>query len=255
MDISEFRRLYETKNYLRHPWEIARGKIMLTLLPAKVPVPLQKLVDIGSGDAYVINLAYNKNIAESYFAIDTAYTDDILDLLRKNNNNSNIAYFKSIAEFQNSNPPEGQSIYLIMDVIEHLENEKIVLEPVTLAAPSKESAYFFISVPAFQSVFSHHDVLLGHYRRYTVDQLKKVCLSQGLTVLDSGYFFFSLLIARWFEKKLLRKKDYSIDNWNGSTLKTNFILFILDMDFKISRILKKIGLNLPGLSSYCICKL
>src|SRR5258707_11673514 len=144
MDISEFRRLHQTKNYSRHPWEIARGKVLLNLLPAKVPLPQPKLVDIGSGDAYIINLVYKKNIAKYYFAIDTAYTEDILDALRKNNNNSNIQYFKSIGEFQNSQSPEGQSIYLIMDVIEHLEDEKIVLDPVTTGTEKKKPAYFFI---------------------------------------------------------------------------------------------------------------
>ena len=31
-----------------------------------------------------------KNIADSYFAIDTAYSEDILNAFRKMNNNSNI---------------------------------------------------------------------------------------------------------------------------------------------------------------------
>jgi hypothetical protein len=96
MDISEFRRLHETKNYLRHSWEIARGKALLSLPPAKVPVPQPKLVHIGSGDAYIINIVYEKNIAESYFVIHTSYTQDILDALKKNNDNSNIQYYKEL---------------------------------------------------------------------------------------------------------------------------------------------------------------
>ena len=78
--------------------------------------------------------------------------------------------------------------------------------------------------------------------------------------LNWGYLvgmaiFFSLLIARWFEKKLLRKKDYSIDNWGGGPLKTRLLTGILRLDFGISRILKKTGIRLPGLSCYCICQL
>jgi 2-polyprenyl-3-methyl-5-hydroxy-6-metoxy-1,4-benzoquinol methylase len=254
MDISEFSRLHTTSNYSRHPWEIARGKVLLRLLSEKVPLPQPSLVDIGSGDAYIINLVCKKKIADAYYAIDINYTPDIIEALQKNNSHSPIQYFASTGDLQNSNPPSGQILYLCMDVLEHLENEKEVLDLIAKAPLKKGSAFYFFSVPAFQSVFSNHDVLLGHYRRYTVTQFKDLLTRQGLTVIDSGYFFFSLLVARWFEKKLIRKKEYSIDNWEGSKFKTKLLTSILSLDFSITRILNKAGIRLPGLSCYCICQ-
>ena len=254
MDISEFSRLHVTSNYARHPWETARGKVLLRLLSKYVPLPQDKLVDIGSGDAYVINLTCENRVAGSYSAIDIAYTPEIIAQLKENNHNSPIGYFPSISGMEASGRQPGTSLYLCMDVLEHLENEKIVLDQIIKEPLEKNPAFYFFSVPAFQSVFSNHDVLLGHYRRYTVSQLKELCLRHGLTVIDSGYFFFSLLIGRWFEKKLLKKKDYSIDNWGGGPAKTTVINFILTIDFKISNALKKAGIRLPGLSCYCICR-
>jgi len=254
MDISEFSRLHTTSNYSRHPWEIARGKVLLRLLSKNVPLPQSNLVDIGSGDAYIANLVCKKKIADACFAIDINYTPEIIDMLKKNNSRSPMHYFANIKELQESNPPEGRTLYLCMDVLEHLKDEKEVLDLIAKNPTNKGSAYYFFSVPAFQSVFSNHDVLLGHYRRYTVAQLKDLLTRQGLMVIDSGYFFFSLLIARWFEKKLLRKKEYSIDNWEGSKLKTKILTTILSLDFSVTHILNKAGIRLPGLSCYCICK-
>lgn len=228
---------------------------MRRLLAAHIPAHPDQLADIGSGDAYVVNLALRGNIAESYYAIDIEYTPEIVARLELNNAHSPIAYFQTIEEFQRAVPPAGSRLYLCMDVLEHLKDEKEILGLIVNKQGNPAATYFFFTVPAFQSVFSSHDVLLGHYRRYTVGQFRQVLGASGLTVLDSGYFFFSLLVARWFERKLFPKKDYSIDNWEGSPFKTRLITGILRLDFAISNFLKKLGIRLPGLSCYCVCRL
>jgi 2-polyprenyl-3-methyl-5-hydroxy-6-metoxy-1,4-benzoquinol methylase len=255
MDISEFKRLRQTSQYARHPWEIARGKVMRRLLAAKIPVHPDQLADIGSGDAYVVNLALRGNIAKNYYAIDIEYTPEIVAQLEENNAHSTIAYFQTIQDFQREVPAAGSRLYLCMDVLEHLKDEKEILDLIARKQANPQTTYFFFTVPAFQSVFSSHDVLLGHYRRYTAGQFRSVLETNGLTVIDSGYFFFTLLVARWFERKLFPKKDYSIDNWEGSSFKTRLLTGILRADFAFSNFLKKLGIRLPGLSCYCVCRL
>jgi hypothetical protein len=254
MDISEFSRLEQTSRYARHPWEIARSKVMLRLLSEKVPMPQDRLVDVGSGDAYVIHVASANKMANAYSAIDIAYTPEIVAQLKSNNPSSPVGYYASMEDMTATGHSAGTTLYLCMDVLEHLENEKIVLDQIVREPLKENPAFYLFSVPAFQSVFSNHDVLLGHYRRYKVSELKQLCIRRGLTVIDSGYFFFSLLLARWWEKKLLKKKDYSIDNWEGSATKTKILTAILYADFMIGQALKRIGIKLPGLSCYCICR-
>ncbi len=266
MDISEFNRLHTTSHYSRHPWEIARGKALVSLIRGNIPGRPAALVDVGSGDAYITNLLQGQKMADAFFAIDNAYTPDIIGSLQKNNDDSPVGYYISIEKFQESHPRVDKALYLCMDVLEHLKEEGEVLDliarkpipianvdPISNVVPV-DPAYYFFTVPAFQSVFSNHDTLLGHYRRYTVGRFEKVLTDKGLTVISSGYFFFSLLLLRWFEKKMLRKKDYSIDNWKGGPLKTKILTSILFVDFKIGDLLKKCGIRLPGLSCYCICK-
>jgi len=252
MDLSEFSRLEDKANYQRHPWETSRKNVLHTFLKqAKIKFPMDRIVDIGSGDAYVIHTLVNKNFAKEYYAIDIAYTPKVVAQLKKNNNNSQVVYFQNLREYLSTVTSEKPTLFLCMDVLEHLEEEKIILDDL-----NKESNdnYYFFAVPAFQSVFSSHDVLLGHYRRYTLNQLKSVLDKNQFKIIDKGYYFTSLLIFRNLDKWLKKDKKESIDNWNAGKFKTSLINTMLTVDFKISLLLKKVGITVPGLSCYCLCK-
>ena len=190
-----------------------------------------------------------KSYAKQYFAIDTAYTPEVINQLQENNN-SDVVYVQNLKEYQEKYDSNKSTLFLCMDVLEHLEDEKIILD----LLEKKSNNYYFFAVPAFQSVFSSHDVLLGHYRRYTLKQLNTLLIDNQFTILDKGYYFSSLLLFRNIDKILKKDKEASIDNWEGSKLKTKIINTILSVDFKSSLVLKKLGITIPGLSTYCLCK-
>ncbi len=211
MDISEFTRLNNKAEYNRHPWETSRKNVLYTFLKqSKINFPIERIVDIGSGDAFVIHTLLEKGLANEYYAIDTAYTPEVIAQLKKNNNNSKVHYFQDLKEYLSKITDNKPTLFLCMDVLEHLEDEKIILED--LIQKSNDNYYFF-AVPAFQSVFSSHDVLLGHYRRYTLQQLENVLVKNQFTIIDKGYYFTSLLIFRNTDKWLKKDKKESIDNW------------------------------------------
>jgi len=57
VDISEFSRLNDRSKYRRHPWETSRKNVLHTFLKcSNIEFPVDRIVDIGSGDAYVIHL-------------------------------------------------------------------------------------------------------------------------------------------------------------------------------------------------------
>jgi len=250
MDISEFSRLEDKGLYSRHPWEESRKNVLLKFLKqSKIQFPIQRIVDIGGGDAYVVNSLIAQNLAKEYFAIDIAYTPEVIDQLKVNYSNSPVTYVHDLGEyFEKYEPVEG-TLFLCMDVLEHLENEKEILNYL-----KEGNNYYFFAVPAFQSVFSSHDVLLGHYRRYTLQQLESLLLANQFKIQEKGYYFTSLLLFRWMDKLLKKDKDASIDNWKGGKTKTFIINTILKTDFTISLLLKKLGITIPGLSTYCLCK-
>lgn len=251
MDISEFSRLKDKSKYSRHPWETSRKNVLHTFLKqSKINFPINRIVDIGSGDAFVIHTLVEKDLAKEYYAIDIEYTEEVIAQLKENNNNSKVIYLQNIEEYFIKFPSEDPTLFLCMDVLEHLENEKIILDNLK----HNPNHYYFFAVPAFQSVFSSHDVLLGHYRRYTLSQLEKLLVNNQFTIIDKGYYFSSLLLFRNIDKILKKDKEASIDNWEGGNLKTKLINTVLAIDFKFNLIFKKLGITVPGLSTYCLCK-
>jgi hypothetical protein len=251
MDISEFSRLDNKNKYLRHPWETSRIKVLLKQLKSSgIKFPVDRIVDIGGGDAYVIHSLLAKDLSKEYIAIDTAYTPDVIEQLKINNDNSPVVYISDLNTYNQLYDNNATTLYLCMDVLEHVPNEGIILDLLR-----KDNNYCFFTVPAFQSVFSGHDVLLGHYRRYSLKQFNNVLLNHGFKIIEKGYFFTSLLFLRNVEKYLKKDANESIDNWNGGKLKTAIINGVLGLDFIVSSTLKKItGHTLPGLSCYCLCK-
>ena len=250
MDLTEFDRLFDKENYKRHPWEISRRDVLFKLLKSsKITFPVKRIVDIGGGDAFIINEIYKQNLAEEYFTIDTAYSPEIISQLKANYGESKIQYVQNLMDYLANFPSEENTLFLCMDVLEHLENENEILNHLT-----QKNNYFLFAVPAFQSVFSNHDVLLGHYRRYNLKQLQNVLKQHHFQIQDKGYYFTSLLLVRWMERIFNKNKKASIDNWTGSSMTSKLITLVLQLDFGFTHLLQKFGIRMYGLSCYCICK-
>lgn len=250
MDLTEFDRIKDKNKYNRHPWEISRRDVLFRLLKSsKIKFPVKRIVDIGGGDAFIINEIYKQNLAEDYVTIDTAYSSEIISQLKVNYGDNPIQYVQSLTDYLANFPTEENVLFLCMDVLEHLENENEILNHL-----SQKNNYFLFAVPAFQSVFSNHDVLLGHYRRYSLVQLENVLSAQHFKIVNKGYYFTSLLLVRWIESIINTNKKASIDNWTGSALKSKLITSVLKLDFGFTQVLQKCGIKIYGLSCYCICK-
>ncbi len=250
MDLTEFDRLFDKENYQRHPWEISRRDVLFKLLKSsEIKFPVKRIVDIGGGDAFIINEIYKRNLASTYFTIDTAYSPEIISQLKANYGENPIQYVQNLNDYLSNFPSEENTLFLCMDVLEHLENEKEILNHLT-----QKNNYFLFAVPAFQSVFSNHDVLLGHYRRYNLKELQTVLTQYNFQIQNKGYYFTSLLLVRWLESIFNKNKKASIDNWTESTFKSKLITSVLKLDFGFAQLLQKFGIRICGLSCYCICK-
>lgn len=247
MDITELQRNQITT---RHPWEKTRAKIIKKLILNERHC--SHILDTGSGDSFVLNYLCSFKLANHYTAIDTAYTDEIIRQIRKNIS-CNINFF---SELPNKLTPKADTV-LLLDVLEHCLSESDLLQQLS-SDNLTDSPLFFITVPAFQQLFSSHDKLLGHHRRYTLKSLNVLCNKNRLDVISSGYFFISLLAIRsiqlFLEKLGIRTPSKSIDNWTGNHVTTKLISSILWVDFLIGRVFLNIGIRLPGLSAYCICR-
>lgn len=92
---------------------------------------------------------------------------------------------------------EKYDFLMMMDVLEHIENEREFLCAVRdHIAPQ---GYLLIGVPMRQHLYSAYDRADGHYRRYSQGYLRSVVESSGfdiVTVVQWGHAYLPLLLLR-----------------------------------------------------------
>ncbi|MFA6923217.1 MAG: class I SAM-dependent methyltransferase [Bacteroidales bacterium] len=262
MDLKETKRFnYHASE--RHPWETARFEVICEILKQKFPEILKqklKILDVGCGDIFFIeNLSKHFPLSE-FYAVDTAFDEKILKELRNKFTDKPIFIENSLNNIE-LKKNHFFDFVLLLDVIEHIEDDIGFLTDLKNNIYINNNTYFIITAPAFNFLFSSHDVFLGHYRRYSNKTLYKSITQSGFETISSGYFFFSILISRLFKKVIERffnvKKENQkegIGNWNGNKILTLIIKKYLLFDFRISNCFRKIGIKIPGLTNYVICK-
>jgi SAM-dependent methyltransferase len=78
-------------------------------------------------------------------------------------------------------------VVLSLDVIEHLRDERIpLLEAARVLRPNGIAV---VMVPAFPILWSNHDVIVGHYRRYRLGEVADLFASSGIGTLQRSYFY------------------------------------------------------------------
>jgi ubiquinone/menaquinone biosynthesis C-methylase UbiE len=147
-------------------------------------------------------------------------------------------------------PFENNSYDMIcaFDVIEHIENDNKAVEEIYRVL--KPKGKYFITVPAFQSLWSNHDVVNHHFRRYKKKQLNKLIESTNLKIDHSTYFnfwlFIPISITRFILNNIPRKKDSNLSGSDNEILQSsNIINRILYRIFHSEKFLLRINIKFP----------
>jgi len=76
-------------------------------------------------------------------------------------------------------PFEDKAFDLVcaFDVIEHVEDDQLAVSELKRVA--KDEAVLLVTVPAFMDLWSHHDVINHHFRRYKMKQVKRLFQNGG----------------------------------------------------------------------------
>lgn len=259
MDLKEAK--YSNQRNSHHPWEYAKTEVIYTLVKYYLPPLIEKrcvIADIGCGDVFLIEQLSKRLPQAVFIAVDNAFTDEMLKYYRDRYKGDNIYIFNSLHDASKI-INESVDLVLLLDVIEHIENETSFFMELTSQLRINETTSIITTAPAFQSLFTSHDVFLNHYRRYNNKRLAEVIIKSNLKPIDSGYFFFSLIPIRAIQKlveqikKPRLEKIKGIGGWKENKIKDSIIKTILLLDFRISFALKKLGIKIPGLSNYIIC--
>ncbi|WBA13965.1 class I SAM-dependent methyltransferase [Salinivibrio proteolyticus] len=75
----------------------------------------------------------------------------------------------------------------LFDVLEHIKYDKEFL--FLLQDLLKKNGRLYITVPAWKSLWSHEDIIAGHYRRYSLRSIEELIKKVGFEIEYSSYFF------------------------------------------------------------------
>ena len=189
------------ENYYReieekHPWFVARSNLFLSLMPSNKN---SSILDFGCGAGSFLKKLNN-----------SGYTDLSGVEVSETKTTSTYDCFVISKTIQK----RKYDVILMMDVLEHIEDDSAILRKIK--SHLKPDGILLLSVPAYQFLWSDHDILNMHYRRYNRNSLEKVIeeakfKTQFMTSWNSTFFpiiAVSRLIFRRSNKELSLKNNF-----------------------------------------------
>jgi SAM-dependent methyltransferase len=165
-----------------HWWFRGRRAVILALLRRTLPPGSHRLLEWGCGSGNVLEALAEFGEAVGIEADETlaaAARGAGLDVRR-----GTLPHDRVVAV-------GWPDVVLLLDVLEHLDDEAAALR--VAHATLAPGGTLLATVPAYAWLWSGHDVVLGHRRRYGARGLRALVAAAGFTVTYLGYFNTLLL--------------------------------------------------------------
>jgi SAM-dependent methyltransferase len=188
----------------RHWWYRARRRIIADLIRREAHLPPDaEILEIGCGTGH--NLA----MLSDFGHVEGLELDDEARAISE----------KRLGRAVMSSPlpelgevPDGHyDLIGAFDVIEHIADDRAALA--SIATKLKPGACFIMTVPAHQWMWSAHDTVNHHKRRYSRSGLKALIEASPMKLRKLGYFnslLFPLAVAERAASKLRGKEDADV---------------------------------------------
>jgi SAM-dependent methyltransferase len=181
------------EGYEKNYWHKARERILLRAIGATIPKETV-LLEIGCGPGHYVGALLRRGYQA--FGCELA-TPRVIASVRER--------ITIGTDFKSLTMELRQQIggVLLLDVIEHIADDKGFLEDILVALPNLK--YFVVAVPAGPEIWSNYDIHYGHYRRYTERSLRELLQSLGIAPVRLQYAFHAL----YFVARLLLRAQKS----------------------------------------------
>jgi SAM-dependent methyltransferase len=185
----------------RHWWYRARREILAELIRRRIPLPDDpRILEIGCGTGH--NLVMLKRFGR----VDAVEIDAAARAIAS----ARLGHAVMEAPLPALTGVEDRAYDLvaILDVLEHVEEDCEALA--SIARKLKPGGRILIAVPAHPWMWSAHDVVNHHKRRYTRRTLRAAVEAAGLKLEMMSWFnslLFPLAAAARFAGKVRRKED------------------------------------------------
>ncbi len=148
------------------------------------------ITDIGAGSAPFLKQLADLYPNKKFNAVDPNYV-----LQKINDHKSIVKYSRNLKK---------ADIYIITDVLEHLENPVDLLEQVKKI--SKSGDLLIITVPAFDVLWSGHDIFLKHFKRYNKKILIRELSHIDCEIIELKYIYNLLFLPVLFQRLIAKNK-------------------------------------------------
>ena len=188
----------------RHWWYRARRRIIADLIRREAHLPPDaEILEIGCGTGHNLAMLSGFGHVEGLELDDEARAISEKRLGR--------AVMSSPLPELGEVPDRHYDLIGAFDVIEHIDDDCAALA--SIARKLKPGAFFIMTVPAHQWMWSAHDTVNHHKRRYSRSGLKALIEASPMKLRKLGYFnslLFPLAVAERAASKLRGKEDADV---------------------------------------------
>src|SRR5690349_18005520 len=168
--------LYDQINAIEetHWWYVGRRRLIFEyVLQTLKKYPNPRILDLGCGTGY--NIAQLKSHGyNDIFGLDFTF-DALIYCFQRN-----LDHIVCGDATQSPFPAESFDVITALDIIEHIpDDEKSLRDVYRLLKPGGS---FVIFTPAYQFLWSVHDEISHHERRYTARELRQKVEASGLVI-------------------------------------------------------------------------
>lgn len=236
MDYLDFKKIGFDSNFF---WYRARRGLIKIILE-KYKVRDKKILEIGCGVGGQLQVL--SSLDNEVFGSDV--NKEALDEASK----LGFKVFYQDAE-KELGESEKYDVICAFDVLEHIKDDSLALKNIGKAL--KKDGLLIFSVPAFQFLYSGHDIYMGHHRRYSMRDLRQKLVNNDFQIIKIFYWNFFLFPLAFFSRVVFKKKTIKSDVQKIPKL-LNFILLVI---LFLENFLIKIGLRFPcGVSIFGVAK-
>ena len=233
----------EEKISTTHWWFVNRRRLFTSELQAVTSFSNEtSVLDIGISSG--TNLKMLKELGcERIFGVDIS--TEAVSICNKHGFNAVLGSVENLPFDDNS-----FDIILATDVLEHLDDEAVALEEISRVL--KEDGIVLFTVPAFQVLWGHQDIVAHHKRRYTLKAFTKIILQHNFNISRSYYFnfllFFPILLYRKFV--LLLKRPVRGENSINTTIVNKIFSAIFFLDIMLAPLVRPpFGVSILAIAS------
>lgn len=249
----DLRELPETvKRFRRHPWETVRTRFFQRLLRSRLSSSeVRSVLDVGAGDGWTTSCILEDLPEATGVCWDINYSPETMARLESE--------FEGLT-FTSASPEGRYDLLLFLDLLEHIDDERRFLSDL-VREKTTENARVLVSVPAWQALYTSHDATFSHRRRYSPSELRRVLEDSGLEVVVAGSLFHALLLPRIAQTaaELVMKRTRTPGTprplaWGLGDITAQVLETVLDAEGRVSLAAANAGLNIPGLSTWALCR-